>query len=307
MSEAERPQPAEPPATEERPPDVAIEGAGTRCPYCHESVRVEDDAWTVCGACLARHHEACWDEHGCCSSCEGTVPLTLGPAAPGRLPPVPEQAAQTLDVRAAIREARALYKGKSSPLILAGLVSTLLNSASSGIIGGLTGAGLWSMHLSALRGQGGGPNSRVADLFAHAGKFVPLLLAMFAMFFLTLLATPLLLVGALFVSGGLGYTLPLIAERGLGVKQALKTSWRLARSGGLTKHALLALLTALPAVVLAVPVLGIVAYAALTPLVFGTWAAAYRQVTGEGSGPALQTKGKAQPKGDVVDEDEPEA
>ena len=303
MSEAERSQPSEAPSpAAERPPEVAIEGAGTRCPYCHETVRVEDDAWTVCGACLARHHEACWDEHGCCASCEGAVPLTLGPAAPGRLAPLPEQAAQPLDVKAAFRDARALYKGKASPLIVSGLVSTLLNSASSGIIGGLTGAGLWSQHLGALRGQGSG---RLADLFAHAGKFVPLLLAMFAMFFLTLLATPLLLIGALFVSGGLGYTLPLIAERGLGVKDALKTSWRLARSGGLSKHALLALLTSLPAVVLVVPVLGIVAYAALIPLVFGTWAAAYRQVTGEGSGPALKAKDKPQPK-EGVGKDEPE-
>ncbi|MCA8920681.1 MAG: hypothetical protein KDD82_02660 [Planctomycetes bacterium] len=297
MSEAERPLP--PPTRPE--PTLSVEGAGTRCPYCHETVAVEEESWTVCAHCLARHHAGCWDEHGSCSTCAGTTPLTVGRAGPGRLPPLPEGAAQALDLGAAYRAGKALYTRENLPLFFAGALNMLLASAASVLIGGLTGAGLWSMTLGTLRGHGPG---KLSDLFAHTSKYVPLLLGSLAVLLLTLLATPLLLVGGVLVSGGLGYTLPLIAERDLGVKDALKTSWRLARGGGLLKHALLTVLTTLPALVLVVPALGIVAFAALTPLVYGVWAAAYRQVTGEG--PRSTVKGAGKGKDGGADEPSPE-
>ena len=37
------------------------------CPYCLSDVN--PDTSTVCVSCLARHHVACWDEHGSCPSC----------------------------------------------------------------------------------------------------------------------------------------------------------------------------------------------------------------------------------------------
>jgi large subunit ribosomal protein L7/L12 len=39
----------------------------SRCPYCHEDAR--DGAIVACAGCVARHHEACWDEHSQCASC----------------------------------------------------------------------------------------------------------------------------------------------------------------------------------------------------------------------------------------------
>jgi tetratricopeptide (TPR) repeat protein len=36
-----------------------------RCPFCHETV----GGGVACSACLARHHDACWEENGGCGTC----------------------------------------------------------------------------------------------------------------------------------------------------------------------------------------------------------------------------------------------
>lgn len=59
-----------------------------RCPFCHEDVAPEGA--TVCEGCLARHHVACWEEGGHCSSCSGDKPLR----APR--PPLTEQVIRDL-------------------------------------------------------------------------------------------------------------------------------------------------------------------------------------------------------------------
>ena len=46
-----------------------VQLAANRCPYCHERVEVDAADWTSCRTCQARHHEACCDEAGVCSSC----------------------------------------------------------------------------------------------------------------------------------------------------------------------------------------------------------------------------------------------
>lgn len=47
---------------------VAVERSPTRCPYCHDECTSEDEN-VACHECLARHHQACWEEAGRCSSC----------------------------------------------------------------------------------------------------------------------------------------------------------------------------------------------------------------------------------------------
>ncbi len=44
-----------------------------RCPYCHDAIA--DSGWVVCVTCLARHHEPCFAEAGCCASCKGREAL----------------------------------------------------------------------------------------------------------------------------------------------------------------------------------------------------------------------------------------
>jgi hypothetical protein len=63
--------------------------AANRCPFCHEDVLVETSV--VCQRCLTRHHEACWEESGACSSCSSTQRLISSPLRSGD----PQQPSQT--------------------------------------------------------------------------------------------------------------------------------------------------------------------------------------------------------------------
>jgi hypothetical protein len=77
----------------ERPGVTARRKAGAkRCPYCHDSLSAE--AAVACTACLAPHHEDCWDETGRCANCgageryahvERTVADKTGSVRPGPL------------------------------------------------------------------------------------------------------------------------------------------------------------------------------------------------------------------------------
>lgn len=61
-----------------------------RCPFCHEQVQVEQDRWIACAQCLARHHEACWQEAPVCGACSHGVALSAGePPRPPEMTPVP--------------------------------------------------------------------------------------------------------------------------------------------------------------------------------------------------------------------------
>ncbi len=54
--------------------------AANRCPFCHEDVEAQESV--VCQGCLTRHHEACWEESGVCSSCGGAQRLTSATPRP---------------------------------------------------------------------------------------------------------------------------------------------------------------------------------------------------------------------------------
>jgi hypothetical protein len=59
----------------DRPRELRVEQGPTRCPFCHEGVEVEREAWVACEKCLARHHLACWDEGKRCAACGASAPL----------------------------------------------------------------------------------------------------------------------------------------------------------------------------------------------------------------------------------------
>jgi hypothetical protein len=54
--------------------------ADLRCPFCHDALDREREAWLACGSCLARHHAACWEESGRCATCRDPVALTRNPS-----------------------------------------------------------------------------------------------------------------------------------------------------------------------------------------------------------------------------------
>ncbi len=67
--------PIEPAPTEAPRADVKVASSLVRCPYCHADVASDAAGWVACEKCLARHHTACWDEGGRCSTCGGTARL----------------------------------------------------------------------------------------------------------------------------------------------------------------------------------------------------------------------------------------
>lgn len=76
---------------DERPIDLSGAGfSGQRCPFCHDAVDAQGEAWTACQGCLARHHEACWSENGRCGSCGSAASLVPRTQATAPAPePVP--------------------------------------------------------------------------------------------------------------------------------------------------------------------------------------------------------------------------
>lgn len=58
-----------------------VEACFARCPYCHDGIELEGEAWLCCALCLARHHRECWREHGLCASCDNPQALTHVPRA----------------------------------------------------------------------------------------------------------------------------------------------------------------------------------------------------------------------------------
>ncbi|RMG08470.1 MAG: hypothetical protein D6731_21925 [Planctomycetota bacterium] len=77
---------------------VRVGGSRLRCPYCHDEVDVDGEAWLACAACLARHHEVCWTEARGCASCgeEQALGRVATPGAgPPRLRPLGEPRRET--------------------------------------------------------------------------------------------------------------------------------------------------------------------------------------------------------------------
>jgi hypothetical protein len=63
-----------------------------RCPWCHDAVRGGQEK-RGCSACMAWHHEECFEEHGACAACgkadEASPPALVATRAPRVAPPRP--------------------------------------------------------------------------------------------------------------------------------------------------------------------------------------------------------------------------
>jgi hypothetical protein len=61
--------------------------AHPRCPFCRDEVHPHD-AKQACLACMAWHHQACWFEHGRCSTCQAEHAAPRQCTAPDCMTPV---------------------------------------------------------------------------------------------------------------------------------------------------------------------------------------------------------------------------
>ncbi len=264
---------------------VQVVDSPTRCPYCHEHVEVETEAWVVCRSCLARHHQGCWQSDAGCATC-GREEF-LSPKADGHTWNKPKLAGQAtqptggLSITRALREGAALYERPGFGLIFtATAVTSLLTGASFFVLGGLLYAGMWRIFLRSSARE----ETKLAELFHHTDRFGPLTGAFFFVSLLGLFGMVGGLLPMFVVMAFLGYTIPLMSERGLGFKDALKASARAAKAGGVGSHLLLALTTfalTLPEIIAGALIPGVgdaIVGGLLAPLTFGAWVSAYRQV-----------------------------
>lgn len=73
------------PTAPPHPSPRVVARAGDRCPYCHDAVK--DLEGVACARCMARHHEACWDEYHQCAACGAVERFRGVERTEGRPPP----------------------------------------------------------------------------------------------------------------------------------------------------------------------------------------------------------------------------
>jgi len=129
------------------------------------------------------------------------------------------------------------------PVLLMTLVYTLVSFFSFGILLPVTTAGYVHSILLAVREN---RTPKVGDLFSQMGLFLPLFLfsvvaAVLIAGGLSLLILPGLVIAVLIAFAAF-YLLPLMTDKGLGLVDALKTSWHITTKAPVTDHLIIALI-----------------------------------------------------------------
>lgn len=129
------------------------------------------------------------------------------------------------------------------PLILMTLVLFIVTCVTLGILAPVTLAGYMQAILLMVRD---GREPKVQDLFAQMGLFFPLLAFGIAVFILIMIGLLLLVLPGIIVILAISfsclYMLPLMTDKQIGLMDAIKTSYAMARQGALLDHIVVMLL-----------------------------------------------------------------
>jgi hypothetical protein len=127
-------------------------------------------------------------------------------------------------------------------LLLLTLVMIGGSAVSLGILAPVLVAGYTQSILMLVRN---GREPKMQDLFAHFKLFLPLLGFGFACALVTWIGFMLLLLPGVAISLGITfcclYMIPLMTDRGLGLVDAVKESYRMATTGNMVEHAIVAI------------------------------------------------------------------
>ena len=142
-----------------------------------------------------------------------------------------------MDFKQHILTAWNLTLGHIVPLILMTLVMLGVSALTLGILAPVTMAGYTQSLLQTIRS---GREPTVQDLFTHMNLFLPLLGFSIAVFVVTVIGFTLLvlpgIVLVLAITFCCIYMLPLMTDRKMGLLEAIKESYAMARRGPLADH-----------------------------------------------------------------------
>lgn len=129
------------------------------------------------------------------------------------------------------------------PVILLTLVQLIVITFSFGILAPVTTAGYMQSLLLALRE---GREPKIGDLFSEMRLFLPLFVFGLLAMTITILGFAMLILPGFAVAGFLVfatiYMIPLMADKGMGLLEALKESWRMATRAPVSDQVILMVL-----------------------------------------------------------------
>jgi len=149
-----------------------------------------------------------------------------------------------MDFKRHIETAWNLTLGNIVALIIITLVMVAVSSLTLGIMAPVVMAGYTQSLLQLVRN---GREPRVQDLFSHMNLFLPLLGFGFAVFLAASIGFTLLFIPGIVVIVAVSfcciYMLPLMTDKGLGLMDAIKESYAMARNGELIDHVVVVIIT----------------------------------------------------------------
>jgi len=138
----------------------------------------------------------------------------------------------TLDIGLVFKQGWRLFVKDIGPLIIGALIACLLSVVTLGILLGPLSAGLYGMLVKRVRD---GQQPGVGDVFGQMNRFWSFFAAALVLFVLIGLAS-LTIIGGILLATIWLYVFPLMVDRGMGLSEAMGTSYKLVREAGFWEH-----------------------------------------------------------------------
>jgi len=180
---------------------------------------------------------------------------------------------QTLDIGLVFKQGWRLFVKDIGPLIVGALIVAALSIVTLGILAGPLTAGLYGMVVKRVRD---GQQPDVGDVFGQMNRFWSFFAAALVLGILIGLAS-LTIIGGILLATIWLYVFPLMVDRGLGLGEAMRTSYEMVTQGGFWEHLALVIVF----VVIASLANGALAILA-TPFLVAAIAAGYYVAAGKG-------------------------
>ena len=139
---------------------------------------------------------------------------------------------QTLDIGLVFKQGWRLFVKDIGPLIIGALIVAALSIVTLGILAGPLAAGLYGMVVKRVRD---GQQPEVGDVFGQMNRFWSFFAAALVLGILIGLAS-LTIIGGILLATIWLYVFPLMVDRGMGLGEAMSTSYRMVKEAGFWEH-----------------------------------------------------------------------